>query len=151
MNMNAQWVVEPLFSKLMDDVRNEAHQDHEPNYRHKAWKCIPVPGMPNQKTRVTGLAQITALPLIHVTLKATLHCSRPSGRPDTALNVSQHLNPATWRCASALDLRDVLMAPPSVSSRHRCFSIGAQYLASPCSGLHSASDQTISKTCDRSL
>ena len=60
--MNGQWVVEPLFSVFQDDVRNEAHQDHEPNQGHKHGKRILVPWMPDQKLRVIGIAQETAPP-----------------------------------------------------------------------------------------
>jgi hypothetical protein len=49
MNMHGQRVVESLFSKFVDDVRNEAHQDHEPNECHKARKCVAVPGVSKQE------------------------------------------------------------------------------------------------------
>jgi hypothetical protein len=47
-----------LFSKFMDDVRNEAHQDHELNERHKAQKCIAVPGMSKQEIGVIGFHRV---------------------------------------------------------------------------------------------
>jgi hypothetical protein len=59
-NMNGQWVVEPLFSVFQDDFRNKAHQDHEPNQGHKPGECILVPWVPDQKLRVIGIAQETA-------------------------------------------------------------------------------------------
>ena len=56
--MHGQWVVESLSSKFMDDVRNEAHQDHEPNERHKARKRIAVPGMSKQEIGGIGFHQV---------------------------------------------------------------------------------------------
>jgi hypothetical protein len=58
MNMNGQSVVEPLFSVFQDDLRNEAHQDDEPNQGHERGKRILVPWMANQKFRVFGIAAV---------------------------------------------------------------------------------------------
>src|SRR5277367_4566045 len=79
MNMHGQWVVESLFSKFMDDVRNEAHQDHEPNERHKARKCIAVPGMSNQEIGGIGFHQVVPAreTRLRVGLEPTLGDERP--------------------------------------------------------------------------
>ncbi len=58
MNMHGQRVVESLFSKFVDYVRNEAHQDHEPNERHKARKCVAVPGVSKQEIGGIGFHQV---------------------------------------------------------------------------------------------
>jgi hypothetical protein len=58
MNMHGQRVVESLFSKFVDDVGNEAHQDHEPNERNKARKCVAVPGVSKQEIGRIGFHQV---------------------------------------------------------------------------------------------
>lgn len=55
-------IVEPVLFEFMDAIRNEIHQDHQPDQGHKAGKCTRSQGRRTKKTRVLGLAQMTATP-----------------------------------------------------------------------------------------